>query len=588
MQGDHRALVQTLRDVAQRDDAVGLRKNPVSLTSLRQQILTVQLDDLDTISLKKRSLLDHFFAASGQNHTVYVTDSPIPTLFADKIVTALFVHNKAHRDIEILIARFGLMMITALSQCNEAITHSNHPLRQCIETVFKQASVWEQASGKPGKQFPAFLDSLLDNFVDLDIQSNETWQVLINDLESAQRTNQVRTENLEKRLRDSIDVDPEQQKNQQIVSRWVNRKLNGKPLPDEISLFVRLHLIGDMQHLLIQTPDSADTWSHWQKLLHVLSWVFKESSDPDFNNKVKHVLIPIVEELDERYYEGLAEQQKYQAFISQLTATLIQRLQGHTVACRNYEGREIEETANVVKQAVIRDHDSFNEGQWFLFYGDDNHTLRAKLLLKSVKTDTLVFANYLGKKVYQSDFENFALQLAAHSAVAINHEQLFKHALYEALKGLELHHRRNLAKQQQAEDAITAQRNKAAEKAEQEALDLEQRRMDKQREQQRHIERRAQLQPEVMKVYQNNISNLQVGAWVAITNKDGSTTNAKLSVKLASTNRYVFTDRLGQPTGDLTLDDLIDLMIDQRLEILSHGENFENKLEEIVKGLRKA
>jgi len=588
LQGDHRALVQALREVAQQDNAVCVHKTPLSLQSLRQKILEFSVDNVTGVSQRKHSLLEHFFATAEHGDNVYRTDTPIPLLFADKIVTALFLDNKAHRDIEVAITRFSLLMITALAQRNEAITDPQHPLRKCIEMVFLQASVWESSGGKPGKQFPSFLHSILDNFDQFDIQSNETWQTLIRDLEGFQKANQVRTANLEKRLRDSLDVDPEQQKQQQVVSRWINRKLNGKPLPDEIALFVRLHLIGDMQYLLIHSPEQTAAWSHWQKLLHVLSWVFKESSDPDFNNKVKNVLIPIVEELDERYYQGVADPEKYQTFIPQLTTLLIERLQGQSINCRVFEGQEIEESAAVVKQAVIQDHKSFNEGQWYLFYREDDDTLRAKLILKSVKTDTLVFANYLGKKVHESDFENFALQLAAHSAIAINQDQLFKHALYQALKKLELLHRRNLAKQQQVEDAREAARSQAAAKALDEARAIEKRQAEERLEEQRHVQQRSKLQPQALEVYENTIKNLQVGAWVAITQSDGSVSNAKLSVKLASTNRYVFTDRLGQPTGDLTLDELIDLMIDKRLEILSGGENFENKLEQIVKGLRRA
>jgi len=588
LHGDHRALVQALREVAQQDDAVSLNKTPLSLQALRETILQSSLDNVIDVTQKKHSLLEHFFASSAQGGNLYVTETPIPLFFADKIVTALFLDNKAHRHIENEITRFALLMITALAQRNEAIVDPEHPLRKCIEMVFTQASVWENSGGKPGKQFPEFLQNLLEKFSQFDIQSNETWQALINELVRFQQVNHVRTANLEKRLRDSLDIDPEQQKQQQVVSRWINRKLSGKPLPDEIALFIRLHLIGDMQYLLIHNPDQNEAWSHWQKLLHVLSWIFKDSSDPDFNNKVKNVLIPIVEELDERYYQGIADPEKYYTFIPQLTSLLIERLQGQNIACRIFEGQELEESATVVKQAVIQDHESFVEGQWFLFYREDDDTLRAKLLLKSVKTDTLVFANYLGKKVYESDFENFALQLAAHSAIPINQEQPFKRALYEALKKLELHHRRNLAKQRQAEDALEAARNQAAAKARDEARAIEQRQAQERMEEQRHVQQRSKLQPQALEVYEKTIKNLQVGAWVAITQSDGSISNTKLSVKLASTNRYVFTDRLGQPTGDLTLDELIDLMIDQRLEILSGGENFENKLEQIVKGLRRA
>lgn len=587
LQGEQRALVQALRTVAQHDEAAGLNTTPLSFVELQRQIIDTPIDGFPDIDLARKSLLDHLFMIRGGTHSVYLTEAPIPIFFADKIITALFNNNKAHRNIEVAVARLGLLMTTALAQCNEAITDAEHPLRQFIEMVFSHAGIWEPSGGKPGKQLPDFLQALLSRFSELDIQSRETWQIQVKQLEHIRDVNTIRTANLEKRLRDSLDIDPERQRQQQVVSRWVNRKLNGKPLPDDITLFVRLHLIGDMQHLLLQDTQHQSTWSHWQKLLHVLSWIFKDSSDPDFNGKVQNVLIPIVEQLDERYYAGITDSAKYQAFLNHLTGLLIERLQGQAVPCDVFVGQEIEDTAVVVKQAVIQDHDSFNEGQWFLFQRNDGDSLRAKLLLKSVKTDTLVFANYLGKKVYECDFEDFSLQLAAHSAVAINQDQLFKHALYAALKQLELRHRHNLAQHQQALDALEAERNQAAAKARDEACAMEQRKADEQREEQRHIQQRAELQPQALELYQNTLATLQVGAWVAISNSDGSTSNAKLSVKLASTNRYIFTDRLGQPTADLTLDDMIDLMIDQRLEILSKGENFDNKLEQIVKGLRK-
>ncbi|GAA5316609.1 MAG: hypothetical protein AseanaTS_18130 [Candidatus Pelagadaptatus aseana] len=583
LEGDYKSLTQSFREVAQQDSASPSYRTEYPLDQLIQLI-----PDLDlATSPSENGFLAASFEANLTDWSPYKTDSPTALIFCETLIGKLYGAYRFHPLIEPLLRKLALLILLSLSKRTEAIVDSNHPVRQFTEQLFQAASIWEPAGGRTGKALLKQLQVLVNKLPDFDTQSNEAWKQQSLALEAIDDATLARTEILEQRLRESTLSDPQTQKMQQLVSRWINRKLNNKPLPANVLLFIRLELIADLQYLVVHEGDKHPTWAKWQKLLHLFSWIFKETSDTDDRQKKMQVILPVVEDLDQSYYEELADPQKYEKFLSELSDSLIGLIQGTPQPVELYTATIEEQNSTPLKQSAAIQNDDFEEQQWFVFNTVTLQGLRAKLLIKASDQDTLIFVNCHAKKVFESNFEEFSLQLATKDCLPIRRHNLFKQALFEALKSLELQHRENLKARKLELDKVETAKLQAAEKAQLEAQQIKQREEAEKLAREQELKRRSEVSNDQLEHYTNQIKALHVGAWLGFHDRDGNIEKLKLSVKLASTGRYIFTDRLGQPVSEKSLEELLDLMIANRLDIIRGGENFDNRLEKIVQGLRK-
>ncbi len=85
---------------------------------------------------------------------------------------------------------------------------------------------------------------------------------------------------------------------------------------------------------------------------------------------------------------------------------------------------------------------------------------------------------------------------------------------------------------------------------------------------------------------QQAVSELQVGAWLEI-QLESEKQRAKLSVIIASTNKYIFADQVGRKLAEYTRDQLQELVAQEQIKILRNGDNFEDQLAKVIRGLRR-
>jgi hypothetical protein len=589
--GNYKFLVDALREVAKQDEASVSVHPTLRLETLRKEVLAdTHLSPTD-FPINQTTIVQQFLVDNHPELSIYDTENPIALFLSDHIFSYIFNFLKPHPELTPQAYKLSLLLCLAFSRRPEAVCDKQHPLRNFVNQLLILLNCWESSPGKIGRAAPELLKKIIDSVATLDIQSNWAISQQTNLISAFNQKNIERSKKLEQRLSEIETADIGIEIQQQKISSWIDKKLNNKLLPIEINAFIRNHLIGDLQYLMIHQGDQCTSWSKWQKLLHLFSWVFKQTDDDHFQKKLYNTLPVTMDELDESYYADMQDPSIYPDFLSLITHIFMGLIRGDKPECEYFiavgSGNETDNNV-VVKQVVIQDASSFNTGDWFLFKNSDQTTLRAKLSVKILEKDSLIFVNYLGKKIYQCSLEDFTLQLAAQTTESLTHgSKWFTKGLHNALKQLEIHHRRNLRLQQQSLDNKESERNKAATKAKTEALVLKQKKDQQKEEQHLAIQQRESLSEADLLEHQSSIEKLQVGAWVSIISNDGQVQRSKLSVKLTSTKKYIFTNRLGQPFGDYYLNDLIDLILADRLTIISNEENFESKLEKIVKGLRK-
>ena len=591
LHGNYKYLVDALREVAKQDDASVSVHPTLKLATLRTEVLADTHVSPTDFPIDQTTIVQQFLTDNHPQLSIYDAETPIALFLSDHIFSYIFNYLKPHPELTPHAYKLSLLLCLAFTRRPEAVCDKQHPLRNFVNQLLILLNCWEHSPGKIGRAAPDLLKNIIDSVATLDIQSNSAISQQANLIAAFNQQNSARSEKLEQRLSEIETADIGIEVQQKKISSWINKKLNNKPIPSEINAFIRNHLIGDLQYLMIHQGDQFPSWSKWQKLLHLFSWVFKQTDDDQFQTKLYNALPAAIDELNESYYADMQDPSIYPEFLTLITHTFMGLIKGDKPKCECFIGMDSSnETDNnvVVKQVVIQDASSFQTGDWFLFRNSDQTTLRAKLSVKIIEKGSLIFVNYLGRKIYQCSFEDFSLQLAAQTTEPLTPgSKWFTKSLHNALKQLEIHHRRNLRRRQQNRDNKESERNQAAAKAKAEAHALKQKEEQQKQEQYLAVQQRESLSKADLQQHQRSIEMLQVGAWVSIINADGEAQRSKLSVKLASTKKYIFTDRLGQPVGDYYLNDLIDLILADRLTIISNEENFENKLEKIVKGLRK-
>jgi colicin import membrane protein len=83
------------------------------------------------------------------------------------------------------------------------------------------------------------------------------------------------------------------------------------------------------------------------------------------------------------------------------------------------------------------------------------------------------------------------------------------------------------------------------------------------------------------------ISGLGLGAKILLESAEGEVVVCKLLTKIANIGRYIFVDRGGIKVAQHNQEELVQLYLDRKLEILTRGEEFEDTLATVVRGLRE-
>ena len=86
-----------------------------------------------------------------------------------------------------------------------------------------------------------------------------------------------------------------------------------------------------------------------------------------------------------------------------------------------------------------------------------------------------------------------------------------------------------------------------------------------------------------------SINELQVGAWLEINSETdpNEKLRAKLSVIINSTGKYIFADEVGRKLAEYTREQLIAQLTAEQLKIVRNGDNFEDQLAKVIRGLRR-
>lgn len=302
-----------------------------------------------------------------------------------------------------------------------------------------------------------------------------------------------------------------------------------------------------------------------------------------------------------------------------------------------------------IPRTLLQQTDAIRAGDWIIFVGDGATTnnvdaIRCKLAFKNPELDQLLFVDHTGRKVMSKNTKDFALCLSTGIArplptqtISDTINGLLLPLIERANRSVQAHLLLQKNKAEQLVRALRAQQQAAAETAERERA-AEQARQQQQLEARKAAARKATAEARALADEQQrraaaqaveaerlrseqattqaaesrakqqqarqSISELQVGAWLEIsseatTNKTianetpANTTSAdekmraKLSVIISASGKYIFADEVGRKLAEYTREQLITLMAEGQIKILRNGDNFEDQLAKVIRGLRR-
>jgi hypothetical protein len=376
---------------------------------------------------------------------------------------------------------------------------------------------------------------------------------------------------------------------------------------------------------LIQLP----LWKSWNRLLPALGELFA-TVDAPVDDQFLYQQIPLViVELERSCEHPVNNSQSYQQLAEHLHRFLMAAIQKQALENRLFPplpysaGQSGGNTR--VPYSLLKQTDQVQVGDWFVFLGEHG-ALRGKLALKNPDLDQLLLVDHTGRKLMIKSHKDFALCLStgiAKPLPAPHLQQWIETSLATWIERANKSVRAQLLLQKQKAEqvvkAIIAQQQAAAEAAAQARAEAETR-MQKQLEARRAAARKAMAEARVLadeqrrreaeqaaeaerlrveqvaaeaaelvvrqQAAQQTISELQVGAWVEILTGQ-SKQRAKLSVIIGSTSKYIFADQVGRKVGEYQREQLQELIAHEQIKILRNGDNFEDQLAKVIRGLRR-
>ena len=413
----------------------------------------------------------------------------------------------------------------------------------------------------------------------------------------------------------------------------INRHLAQRPLPDELHNSISGTLKSELQYWAFNnTPDELaqlPLWKSWQRLLPALGHLFA-CDEIEVDDQLLYEQIPLVlAELERSLAHPSSNAQAYGQLVEQLNRCLMAAIQKQPQQCSRFaelatpNGQSDLHTH--IPKSLLQQTEHIALGDWILFTGEDQTDIRCKLALKNPELDQLLFVDHTGRKVMNKTTKDFALCLSTgiarplpmqSPAEVINsllpplieranravHAQLLaqKHKAEQLVRAFiaqqQAAERARIEEQQRMEEQLEARRA-AARKAMNEARALADEKKRRAAEQaaeaeRLRIEQAATQAAEVIAKQQQTIqivNDLQVGAWLEL-NKEAHLNEkmrAKLSVIINSSGKYIFADEVGRKLAELTREQLIEQIANEQIKILRNGDNFEDQLAKVIRGLRR-
>lgn len=544
--------------------------------------------------------------------------------FADALLTQLLRHSLLDESIRAQLQRLYLPLVKSLLLNDGLYVDAIGSVARLIDCVCESAAGWYGALGRGGEQYLLQLADTVEQILQRFETDEHALPVVVNAFADSIARENERVARLEKRICETEIGSLRARRAQILVTDLFNEKIAGKILPKSVVDLLRTSFLEQVRLFLIQEGPQSELWKRWQKLTETLVWSLQPKTQPADKQKLYSLIPTISSELD-RSMQAIERQKGALApLLAAIESAHIDVMKGQLANAIAVEpldaGFGIAGVRTVVSRSLIEQAESYTEGQWFLYKNEQEQVVRCKLALKLPDMDQLLFVNRMGQKVMQKGIEDFAYCLSAKLARPLNDKPLYQRMAQKVMQDLaaQFAERERMARaarhklkeearlaaekleREKAEREAEAQQRAAAAakaRAEAEALAAAREQAERDAAQQAQVvaqaEARVRAEQDALhredriRMAKMSLDSLNIGAWVRLPGASGELVHGKLAVKMRSSGRFIFVDRIGIKVAEYLRDELIDMLVERRADIVEQSEQFEDRLAKIVGSMRR-
>ncbi len=242
--------------------------------------------------------------------------------------------------------------------------------------------------------------------------------------------------------------------------------------------------------------------------------------------------------------------------------------------------------------------DDLRVGHWYKLL-EEGLEARCKLIEKNLKYGYCLFSNFSGIKTARLDYADAARSASAGTLKHIDSSPVFDRAMEFACQQVEEQiprleskvrsveqERAKIQKQQRRAEAAENLRRLEDGRLREEARLFEESRIREQEQARReiksHVEAQGEAREQALQQILSGINRMQPGGWVELIGNDGGKITCKLALKLRSSRKLIFVDRLGRKVQELLPEHLAERIVDGSAAIVDFGVAFDDTLRRLI------
>lgn len=408
------------------------------------------------------------------------------------------------------------------------------------------------------------------------------------------------------------------------VSLIINREMEGHQFPFFVIILLQGEWLDFVQSVLLEKGLKSKQWNAALKLTRMLIWSLKDhaTGNADAQKKLRNLIANLPTKVRALGKLLAVENSRAENAIADVEAEYEAIMKGKPSERGDFTPIEIQGFSSSDDSELSLSNGSAIEaepGEWFFYEELDQESSRLKLIL-SWQNKQLLFTNHNHKSAISIGAGDFRRSLAAGkirklpavppcNTIVINYVQQL--LTDQQQKKVEAARRKKAAQEAQQKQVETAKKLVAASEINISELPLAERKaaiakeieairkveaVQKQKEvkagqvaekKKQAAEKKKRAAEQVVENADAAIRGLGIGAEIKLESETGAMIECKLLTKMSSIDRYIFVDRAGIKVAQHNQEELVKLYLDENLEILTSGAEFEDTLASVVRGLRE-
>lgn len=338
-------------------------------------------------------------------------------------------------EIQALVSRLQLPILKVALRDRAFFTDRKHPARQLINEIARTSIGWEASSKDQQDSLFIRLTELVEMVLHDSDDGSDIFEKCLNDLTDFIAKQDAHASKLEQRTRERTAARTRTAHAREVVNTLLNERLEGAALAPDITDF----LVNDWQRVMLQRHIKYETQSpEWQEAVQILDdlvWAGQAHPGPEARARLNELvgrlrprIAAVLEDAGTDLGRGGAALKQVTAALARIHAGQIdaaatrplsveQRQRIEPVqAAKPWQEMTAVERQMVRQQQLLEEHlskvDALEIGTWLQY--DDLRTgvsRRCKLTTRLAETDTFVFVNRMGAKVYEKPRKAFAYDL---------------------------------------------------------------------------------------------------------------------------------------------------------------------------------